>query len=406
MSNNINPSIEILPVELLHRIFDYLDIETIIFSVRSLCRLFQSIVSNYNRYDLNLNLISKRNFYIICRIINPQNVISLILSNDERTLNQIDWFISLVRLEQFTRLRSLTLLHIDENHLNVILTKINLNLLQIFSLKIKKYDETYNETTVNLLTSIFARLTLRKLDIDIKMERISKISWPSNCTIQYLTINNSINIDYLSKIFQNSSHLHTLIMNNIPTEIINNLTSTCFQQLSSLIIKRFSAAIDKLESFLLMTPSLVYLKLIGGEIMDGKRWEEFIKINLPQLDKFEFHLFDFESKTKTQEDLELIISSFQTQFWIEHKKWFVTCESYSSVFNISILYSIPICRSSLVYETSLPEISLSTYPMTMNKNSPSIMDNITFLSLMLNKSLADDIQEKVCYLNKMFHITR
>jgi hypothetical protein len=56
MSNDRNLSIERLQMELIHRIFDYLNTETILFSIRPVSRLFQSIVNNYNRYDLNLNV--------------------------------------------------------------------------------------------------------------------------------------------------------------------------------------------------------------------------------------------------------------------------------------------------------------------------------------------------------------
>ncbi len=98
----------------------------------------------------------------------------------------------------------------------------------------------------------------------------------------------------------------------------------------------------KLESFLSLTPSLVYLKLTGGlhmidgqHILDGKRWEQFIGINLPQLDKFEFLFKECYGIQKTSAELDLFIGLFQTPFWIEHKKWFVTC------ITIIHLYSIP-----------------------------------------------------------------
>ena len=62
-------------------------------------------------------------------------------------------------------------------------------------------------------------------------------------------------------------------------------------------------------------------------MMDGKRWEQFIQINLSQLDKFEFYFYEFTVSMPTAaEDIELTISSFQTTFWIEHKRWFVVCE--------------------------------------------------------------------------------
>jgi hypothetical protein len=53
---------ETLHIELLHQIFDYLDTEILIFSIRPVSRLFQSTVNTYNRYVLNIKLISKRNF--------------------------------------------------------------------------------------------------------------------------------------------------------------------------------------------------------------------------------------------------------------------------------------------------------------------------------------------------------
>ena len=59
MSNKIVPSIESLPVELLYRIFDNLDAETIILSIRPVCRLFRAVATTYDRYDLDLKLISK-----------------------------------------------------------------------------------------------------------------------------------------------------------------------------------------------------------------------------------------------------------------------------------------------------------------------------------------------------------
>jgi hypothetical protein len=69
MSNNINLTIQTLPVELIHRIFDNLDTETILFSIRPVCRSFRCIVNTYNRYVLDLQLISKPNFHVVFRSI-------------------------------------------------------------------------------------------------------------------------------------------------------------------------------------------------------------------------------------------------------------------------------------------------------------------------------------------------
>ncbi|CAF4774864.1 unnamed protein product, partial [Rotaria sp. Silwood2] len=291
MSNNIIPSIETLPLELLHRIFDNFNTETILFSILPVSRLFESSVNTYNRYDLNFHLISKSVFHVLCRLINPENVISLTLSNDYRTSNQIDLFISLFDLKQFTRLRSLTLLDINESQLNHILKHINLNTLTLFSFQVKEYDDgCIGTTTSHLLSPVISQPTLRRLEFGIRNDKVLNILWPTNCTIQHLTINDFIKLDDLCKILQYFPYLNTLIMKHVLMGEIKSFPSISFQQISSLTINQYHEKIDELESLLLLTPSLLHLKLIGGQEMpDGKRWEEFIHRNLSQLDKFEFY---------------------------------------------------------------------------------------------------------------------
>ncbi|CAF4014651.1 unnamed protein product [Rotaria sordida] len=407
LSNTIS-SMKTLPVELLHRIFDNLDAETILLSIRPVSRLFRLVVDNYDRYVFDLKLISKSNFYLLCRLISPKNVISLIFFNNQQTLGQLDLFLSLVRLQEFTRLRSLIFINIDEFQLNFILKRINCNTLTSLSCNIRIYDARYKNATTSRLSSIIAQSTLRKLKLDISAERMLEISWPSICTIEYLTINDRITMDNLCKISQCSPDLHTLVMKKTSQYITNNLTlanhlAINFRQLTSLIIDEIDVTIDQLESFLLLTPSLIHLKLIDGQntldrkrLIDGERWEEFIKINLPQLEKFEFYFNEWRLTKQTKTDLELTIASFRTPFWIEYKKWFVICEcdmKYS--FNIR-LYSIPICTSSVFYTLNSKKIFSSTYPMTIDQDV-SVMDNINLVYFGLTQSVGDHTEEKVCY---------
>ena len=94
MSTNIIPYLDILPVELLYHILNYLDTTTILLSFRYVCQRFYLISNVYKQYQLNLNSCTKSSFYRFCRVINPLNIISLILSDDDQTPGQIK-FISL-----------------------------------------------------------------------------------------------------------------------------------------------------------------------------------------------------------------------------------------------------------------------------------------------------------------------
>ncbi|CAF4725063.1 unnamed protein product [Rotaria sp. Silwood1] len=404
MSNNMNLSIQILPVEIFHRIFDSVDAQTILFSIRSVCRLFRAMVNSYDRYNLDFKLISKSNFHLLCRLINPQNVLSLRLCNDEYTPKQITLFISLIRLRQFTRLRSITFIGIEEFQLNMILKRINLNLLTSFSLHIQQYDSRRKKTTANFLSSILAKSNIRKIKLSINNDRISNISWPVNCRINYLVIDSEISFDNMLNIFSCSSQLHTLILKQNLPKFIKNMKEICvFPQITSLTIEKLHVTIDQLESFLVLMPSLIYLKLIGEQCeLDGKRCEQFIQINLPYLNDFEFFIDITKSISQMPEDLELIIESFRSPFWIEYKKWFVVSQIHSNDSYRIHIYSIPICKSVLQYEFD----SYHTYRSnltTLLKNDPFTTKNITELVLPFKSSTFENMtEERLTQTNVMF----
>jgi hypothetical protein len=353
MENNTALSIEHLPVELFHRIFDHLDTESILFSVRSVCRLFESVVKGYNRYKFDFKIISKCNFHRLCRLIPPEHLISLALYKNEEIPDQISFFISNYHLRQLTQLHSLSLFGITELQLGLILKRINLNCLTSFALYIEKYDDRRRKTTENYLSLIMAQPTLRKLELDINIDRLSTIQWPSNCRIESLIMNDYIIDDNLFQIIRCCPQLHRLILKDNPPISINRsiISQSSFVQLTSLTLEALGTSINDLESFLLFTPTLIHLKLLGeGSLYDGKRWEEFIQVNLTHLDKFEFIFIFRRLIAYTPEELQSIIQSFQSQFWIEDKKWFVTCQFHSNKPEEIQIFSIPICKSRYQYE--------------------------------------------------------
>src|SRR3954470_16937943 len=107
------PSLDELPVELLHRILDHVDTETVLLSFRNVCRRFHTIIHSYNQLKLDFRSMTKRGFHQVRHSIQPDNVLSLTLSNDHRTAGQISLFLSLFDIHAFTRLRSVTLIQIN-----------------------------------------------------------------------------------------------------------------------------------------------------------------------------------------------------------------------------------------------------------------------------------------------------
>jgi hypothetical protein len=152
--------------------------------------------------------------------------------------------------------------------------------------------------------------------------------------------------------------------------------------------------IDDLEYFLSLMPSLIHLKLIGfGHFMDGNRWEQFIQTNLPCLNQFELFV-EKKQNEDTPVDIKSILTSFQTPFWLEHKKWFFTCEYVELWSKIFKLYSIPMCVTSLTYVPESNKTSLSTFDPTINNNM-SIMDNVKTIKFTASEFTSNDIDQLV-----------
>lgn len=393
MSISQDSLLQILPVEILHHILDNVDAQTILFSFRNTCRQFRAVVNTYTRYTLNLQSISKPDFDLVCHWIEPSRVVSLTLSESEETFDQIKLFLSHFNLRQFNRLRSLSLFINEEEQLKTIVERFNIRSLKSFSLKIERSDDRRKTTTAKLLSSIIAKSNLSHLELHMQEGRFEKILWPTQFSIKYLKINNIISFDQMSNILLSSPHLRTLVINSFCISNPNQSMSTAFQQLRSLTLNKMNKKIDDLELFLSMTSSLIHLKLIGhGNYCDGHRWKQFIQLNLPLLNKFEFYFNETRNTQQISLNIEQIIAPFQTPFWLEEKKWFIICELDTDTSRCITLYTIPICVPFLSYETK--KSSVSTFPQVIKKDN-SIMDHVETLRLDFSKLMPLNIENEV-----------
>lgn len=313
-----------LPVELLYRICDFLDAETIVFAFRNVCTQLQAIANTYNQYKLCFRSISKMN---TCRIIRPENIVSLDFWDRNSAINWIERFLSLFDIHQFTRLRSLSLYKIKNNDLNTILRHVTVN-CKLTSFAVHSDIPNDNYDTLQLLSSVIAKSTLRNLILYFNLSDKDKLPWPAQCNVEKLSIGTCI-IKQFCSILQNSPCLHGLIMDDCHVNKLDESSSSNFyRQLTSLTLNDTQMTMDKLELLLTLIPSLVHLDLASsGKPFEFVRrlsqWEEFIQLKLPQLCRFEFCIFCFCSNWETFESL---IVAFRTPFWLEEKGWFVTCQ--------------------------------------------------------------------------------
>ena len=350
-------SLDKLPVELLHRILDHVDPETALLSFASVCRYFRTIIHSYNQLKLDFRSMTKRAFHQVRHLIQPNDVTSLTLSNDHRTAGQISLFLSLFDIHAFTRLRSVTLIQINNTNLVVFIAHIS--------------------------TCPLISLSIIKGEHDGSITKIDTFSLLVSCPIRHLTLSQSTPFVDIKNILIYFPCLQTLVLDGfLLTENVQQPVDPIpgLSKLKSLVIHFHSSNHDTVASLLLHTPSLTHLKLSGFTIgytslCNGDWWIEFIRKQLPLLQSFQFYLNKRIRQQEVACDIESIIMSFKTPFWIE-KRWYVTCDYYQDTRELH-LYTIPICKPMIVYKSPTKKISCSNY----TNEIPHVMNDVRSLTV-------------------------
>ncbi|CAF3017084.1 unnamed protein product [Rotaria sp. Silwood2] len=391
-----------LPVELVHRIFDHLKTETILFSIRYVCKRFYSITNTYNGFDLDFRYMSRSDLPFIARIIDPKNVISLTLSDEIQTPGQIRSFLNHFHIERFIRLRSLNLVKVECKELDTFQKHISKCRLTTLSIAPNVY---YKDGPTALISSIISNNDLRKFEYTGFCNIFNKIQLPIQCGLEHLTISHS-NWDSVYSIIFHLPYLQTLAVKNVIWNQFNSITFTYSDipqpsHLTSLSLNfNYDMPINDVESVLSCLPMLMHLRLISERPLDdlqlfnGFRWENFIQTKLPLLNRFEFWFTCLVPTDSNCTTVESLIVSFQTSFWLEIKQWIIKCDyeykKYHSKFH---LYSIPIVRDNFDYyeqETTILHSALNT-----TDNHATIIVNARQLSLNLSQMMTNSISHLV-----------
>ncbi len=402
MTTNNIISLEILPVELLHRIFDNLDAETLLISLQYVCKRLNLVTNNYNRFTLDFKSINKQKFHRFARGTDSNNVISLILSDENQTCGQIELFLSLYQIENYTRLQSITLIAIEEPYLRIILKHLSMNCL-LTSLSIhSELNSDLDAESIRFISTIIGKNNFQKLDLTIGYDAVDALEWPAECSIRSLRLSDGIQFNKFCTILRCSPRLQTMILRDCLIDNISELNSVLsdnmlYPQLTSLTLEDCELEMATIESLLSLIPSLLHLIIKGnsGQFFDGARWERLFQIKLPNLTKFEFAFQNNIGMNCDAADFDAVMMPFQTQFWLEIKHWFISAVGVKKSPYIN-LYSIPDCAPKISFHPKANKISRSTVPSMMA--NLITMNSVRELTLNLIEMEADMIEKVDEYL--------
>ena len=211
-------ALDVLPVELFHTLFTYFLAHEILLSFSDVSDYINAVLLSYPSYQWNFQSIRKFDFDLVCRCIRPDQVFSLTLSDDNDTPGFSELFFTRFRMEQFIHLRSLTLIQIEIDSLQLIFPHLHkLNQLRSFSFNIETIRHKHpiwkndysNESTrlKSLLFETYSQVLPRLYHIDLNHSTdLISIALPN---LRHLKLS-TFSVNDLEQIFQHSFQLQSL----------------------------------------------------------------------------------------------------------------------------------------------------------------------------------------------------
>ncbi|CAF1210733.1 unnamed protein product [Adineta steineri] len=335
---------EELPNEKIYEIFDYLsaiDLLRYFFNLNS--RLNALLYQQLNKSHFDFRRISKVNFDYICeKHISSliDRITSIHLSNDDHTPRQIQLFLARdnFKLKQFIHLQSISLSYVRTKKLldQIMIECSYLPCLTHFRScndRIKMYRddaEHFIHRLSKLSKLIYCYLNM-DWELEVDLVDFSPNKSDINTSLKHLTIGKVIcSVGAINLLYQCIPNLQSLSMNytinyKIYGLLIPNLSITRLEII-------LHGAIYKFNDMLKTMPNLHYLTCtLFDDYINGNQWEEMIRKSVPKLKTINIQMKYEPSNNKNEEvQLNEIIESFRTEFWINEYQRFIRCHWYSS----------------------------------------------------------------------------
>jgi hypothetical protein len=368
-------SFELLANELLFDLFEYLSLVDLFHSFNGLNIRINNIIIEYIRINksIDLRLIYKEDLNIIRRRYIPlivNEIHSIYLSDDDTNPHEIDLFLSrLFPLNRFQNVQSISFYNIYS--IEKMIRIVN-DLQLISSLTVLKFSECqleYDPTNiVYIMNNIWNLSNLIDCYLDISFGENYYLITPRiiSCSIKSLSIHGvRCGIENLSHLYEHTPNLENLSIDiweslddHQPLSLIYSLTKLTLKcQISSTLIL---SVLRKVPNLINLT---VETKILN---MDGHMWETVINKYLTKLKIFNLKMqFEVDDSNDIEEEIDRLIDSYQTQFWIDQHKWFIQCFCYTkNEINLIQVHTFPYkFKSSLIdFNQNENFIFKSTYP--------------------------------------------
>ena len=335
---------ESLANELFLDIFDYfssIELLHLFFNVNT--RLNELLYHYFQSNALDFRSSTKRDFDFICRTILSRlapRITAIHLSNDDDTPDQVNRFVSYgFHFRQFSHLQSLSLYYIRSIDLtNRLLSQCpRLTSLRLSKCAIDDGCATADDT----IEHIWSLSELQFCHLDLSLLNDARIPVPNriSSSLRHLSTSDAVfSPAEFVRLCQCTPRLEQVQVRIKDVSEGDRILQFPTLSLTKLRIN-FQGSASALRDLIIHLPNLKELLINVSDVyVDGHQWEEMLS---QELRRFELFMdFKITLETNIEDELESILESFQTEFWLVQHRWFVQCETVTES-RSTHLYTLP-----------------------------------------------------------------
>jgi hypothetical protein len=361
---------ELLANELLLDLFEYLSTVHLPGAFLGLNSRFDTLIFVHLRtYYLDFRSVSKNDFEIICQRYLPtiiDRTASFHLSNsDDSNSQQLELFLSYgLILCQFTHLRSLSLYNVRSKWTMSMIIDDFHHLPHLKYLRLIKCHSLFGYMGhVHIFDTIWTLPKLTHFHLDTEQNNFHVPTVISSSLENVSIMGHCCHFSQLSRLFEKTPHLQSL---HILLNYINNNDKHLQYPVQSITSLHLSNVYSKqvTTNLLQNMPNLNRLQIETHHVLlDGCQLEQIIDDYLPKLKVFRLKMdIEVHGKKKNEQQVNQLVDSFQSRFWIDKHQWYVRCHSTSQNNGGSfLLYTLPYTfekfdmnQTSIFYKSTCP----------------------------------------------------
>ena len=341
---------EILANELIFDTFEYLSVVDLFHCFDGLNQRFDALLREYLRVHpyVDFRLASKDDITLMRRHNLPMvatDLRGMYLSDDDTNPHLVDSFLSrLFPLNRFENLTTISVEHVsslekilrllDDIHRLSHLTDLHLHRCSI---------EADQKSIVEIINTIWHLPQLTTCTLDLSFPHRNHFIPPTtiSCSIRYLIIKSVLCLQAnLALLHESTPFLESLsvqIWN--PDDDDENVRSSSMFPLKTFDVRCEDPSVC-FRSLLRSLPNLTRLNIRTKKIhLNGDDWQTLIRQRLPQLNSFHLYMeLNFNDIPPREEDIDRILSTYRTPFWIDEHQWFIQTHWNEEAEENSIVY--------------------------------------------------------------------